>query len=142
MKKIFLVLTLTLCIVLVISCETDYNDYEGERGNTIGFTFPDQQISLNPGQSINFPVAYFVTSVSSEDRTFSIEVVAEETDITSDNYSFDSEIVIPAGERIGSSFFEFTNNSLPVEYGNLVIQFVSTADITSGKRATFELNSN
>lgn len=142
MKKIFLVVTLIMSISLVTSCETDYNDYESERGNTIGFTFPDQQVSINPGQTINFPVAYFVTSVSSEDRTFSLEVVAEETDITPDNYSFDSELVIPAGERKGTGFFALTNNSLPVEFGKLVVQFVPTSDITSGKRAIFELKSN
>lgn len=142
MKNIFLVLTLIVSAALVTSCEVDNNDYESERGNTIGFTFPSQQISINPGQTINFPVAYFVTSLSSEDRTFALEVVAEETSITSDNFSFDSEVLIPAGERRGSGFFALTNNSLPTEFGTLVVQFVPTAEITSGQRAIFELKSN
>ena len=142
MKKIFLVLTLIVSAAFVTSCEVDNNDFESERGSTIGFTIPDQDVSINPGQTINFPVAYFVTSVSTEDRTFALEVVAEETEITADNYSFESEVVIPAGERRGSTFFALTNNSLPEEFGTLVIQFASTANTTSGKRATFNLKSN
>jgi hypothetical protein len=142
MKKIFLVLTLIASAAFITSCEVDHNDFESDRGNTIGFTIPDQDVSINPGQTINFPVAYFVTSLSTEDRTFALEVVAEETEISADNYSFDSEVVIPAGERKGTTFFALTNNSLPTEFGALVIQFVQTENTTSGKRAAFRLKSN
>ena len=142
MKKTYIILTLFIAAVFATSCETSWNEFETDRGDTLGFTFPGLEMGLNEGQTIEFPANYFVTSVSSEDRAFDLEVVESESEMTSDNYSFDSSIVVPAGERSGTMFFTLTNNSLPDEYTSLVVQFLPTASVTSGKRAIFSLKSN
>lgn len=142
MKKTYLILTLFLAALFVTSCETDYDEFDSDRGDTIGFTFGLLEIGMNAGQSFDLPVTYFVTSASSEDRTFNVIVNAEETDMTADNYSFDANVVVPANERLGTLFITVTNNSLPDEYVTAVFEFESVEGVTSGKKAIIRLKNN
>ena len=142
MKKTYIILTLFISALFVTSCETDYDAFESDRGDTIGFTFGLLELGMNAGQSFDLPVTYFVTSASSEERTFSVVVNAEESDMTSDNYSFDANVVVPADERIGTLFITVTNNSLPDEFATVVFEFESVEGVTSGKKAIIRLKNN
>lgn len=127
------------------SCRDSYDDYVEDRGATIGFTSLPFEVALPPGGEINgFPIPYFVTSVSSSDRTFQIEIVEEETTLTADNYTIVTEVTIPANERSGSFPFYGVNNSLQSgdEFQHLVLAFKSTSEVTSGKRMIIGLKSN
>ena len=143
MKKTYIILTLLLTTLFVTSCET-YDDFEAERDTIVGFTFGAFDTGMNPGQTIVFPIAkYYITDVSPVDRTF--QLVADEslTGITSDNYSFDSTVVIPANEQEGTLTVTLMNNSLSTEPKDLVIVFSSNdGTIVSGAPAKFTLNSN
>lgn len=143
MKKTYIILTLLLTTLFVTSCET-YDDFEAERDTIVGFTFGAFATGMNPGQTIVFPIAkYYITDVSPVDRTF--QLVADEslTGITSDNYSFDSTVVIPANEQEGTLTVTLMNNSLSTEPKDLVIVFSSNdGTIVSGAPAKFTLNSN
>ena len=139
MKKIYIVLTLILSTLVVTSCSESYDDYDTDRNDLIGFTFGVLELPLPPGQSANIPVTYFVTSVSDVDRTFQVEVVAEETELSSDNYSFDANVVVPANERRGTIFVTLTNNSAPSEFAAVVFAFQNTASVSSGKTAVLKL---
>ncbi|PKA83466.1 hypothetical protein ATE92_1621 [Ulvibacter sp. MAR_2010_11] len=139
MKKIYILLTLVLSALVVTSCSESYDEYETDRGATIGFTFGELELPLPPGASANIPVTYFVTTVSDVDRTFQVVVDSANSDLTSDNYSFDADVVIPANMRRGTMFITLTNNSAPSDYATAVFIFQETADVTSGKSAVLKL---
>ena len=142
MKKTYIILTLFIAALFATSCETNYDEFDTDRGDTIGFTFGTLELGMNAGQSFDLPVTYFVTSASSEERTFQVVVNAEESDMTSDNYSFDSAVIIPANERSGTLFITVTNNSLPDEFVTAVFEFESSDSVTSGKKAIIRLKNN
>ncbi len=107
MKKIkFLILILTLAVVAV-SCES-YDDYDTPRETIAGFISASKNINRIPeGGTKTETLDIFVSSASSEERTFTIEVVPvpnPEENIPTDpeNYTFDSTVTIPANERSGS----------------------------------------
>ena len=143
MKKSIIALLVVAMALVNTSCRDSYDDYEGDRGATIGFTSPPLELSLPPGGEIPyFPVPFFVTSVSSSDRTFQVVVVEEETTLTADNYTIDMEVLVPANERSGTLAFSAVNNSISADdFQNLVIAFESTSDVTSGKKYIISLKS-
>ena len=142
MKKTYIILTLFLAALFVTSCET-YDDYEADRETIVGFTFGTFATQMSPGQTIVFPIAqYYITTPSSADRTFQLAVVESLTGVTSDNYSFDSTVVIPANEQVGSMTVTLINNSLPTDPVDLIIAFMPTDEtVVAGAPATFTLNS-
>ncbi len=144
MKKSIIALLVVAMALVSTSCRDSYDDYDSERGATIGFTSPPLELSLPQGGTIPyFPVPFFVTSVSSSDRTFTVVVIEEETTLTPDNYTIETEVLVPANERSGVLAFSAVNNSISSEdFQNLVIAFQSTADVTSGKRYVVSLKSN
>ncbi len=141
MKKTYIILTLLLTTLLISSCET-YDDYDADRKTIVGFTFGTFQTQMNPGQTIVFPIAqYYITTASPVDRTFQIVAVESLTGVTSDNYSFDSTIIIPANEQEGRITVTLTNNSLPTDPVDLIIAFIPTDEtVVAGAPGTFTLN--
>ncbi|HPF11421.1 MAG TPA: hypothetical protein PKW08_03245 [Flavobacteriaceae bacterium] len=141
MKKAYLYILLVL--VAATSCRDSYDDYVQDRGETIGFTTPTLEVTLPPGGVINgFPLAFFVTSVSSSDRTFQLRVVDSETTLSADNYSFETTVTVLAGERKGTLLFNAENNSIAADdFQNVVIEFMPTESINSGKKALVSLKS-
>lgn len=143
MKKTYIILTLFITTLFVTSCET-YDDFEADRPTVVGFTIGPFATGMNPGQTIVFPIAtYYISTTSSADRTFQVAVDESQTGISSDNYSFDSTVVIPANEQEGAITVTLVNNSLSTEPADLIIVFVTTdGTIVSGAPAKFTLNSN
>lgn len=142
MKRAY-IFTLIVSILTLSSCTNNNDDYPQDRGATIGFTSAALEVTLPPGGVIpNFGIPFFVTSISSSDRTFEVTVVESESTLSADNYSFESTVTVPANERKGTLLFNATNNSIsPDEFQNLVIAFVSTGEISSGKTALVSLRS-
>ena len=143
MKKAYILLSLFFVAFLATSCET-YEDYDSERSPVIGFTLgTDFEIAISSSNPlIDFPIPYFVTDVSSSERTFQVVVVEEETEVTEENYSFDATVVVPANERSGTLLFSAMNISLPDEFAPLVLAFETTSEVTSGSPVYIFLKSN
>ena len=143
MKKVYIIFTLLFVTLFVSSCET-YEDYNTERGAVIGFTLGvDLELTLSDSNPIIvFNIPYFVSDASSSDRTFQVVVIAEESDVASENYSFDAAVVVPANERLGTFEFTAMDISLTNEFAPLVLAFEETATVTSGSRVHIFLKNN
>lgn len=143
MKKAY-IFTLILALSTLTSCNTSYDDYEEDRGSTIGFTLGATLelpvSSTNP--IVDFPIPCFVTSASNIERTFEVIVVEEETEVAAENYSFNAMVTIPANERKGFLYFTAMNVSLTSDFQPLIIAFKSDDNTISGRRASIALRSN
>ena len=125
MKNITKLVTILAVLMFVTSCSTDYDDFNSVRNDTIGFTISatlELPLSQN-NPEINFPLSYFVSTSSSEERTFNVVVVEDESDLPSESYSFDASVVVPANERSGILVFSAYNINLTNEYRPLVLEF-------------------
>jgi hypothetical protein len=142
MKKTYIILTIFLTALLVTSCET-YDDYE-ERPTLAGFTLGNVlELPLsNSTPVINFNIPYFISEASSSERTFQIIVLADETEVPSSSYSFDSTLVVPANERSGSLAFTALNMDLTTEFQPLVLAFDNTTGIVRGDVARIALKTS
>ena len=144
MKNRYIIYTLFLATLLVTSCSTSFNDIDSDHSSIIGFTL-SANLELPLSEStpeINFPLPYFVSDVSSSDRTFHVIVVAEETELSEESYSFDAAVVIPANERSGILIFTALNISLTEEYTPLVLAFEETSEAISGNKMHIFLKTN
>jgi len=142
MKKTHILFTLFFASLMVLSCSTNYNDINSDHTEIIGFTL-SSTLELPLSEStpeINFPLPYFVSSVSSSERTFKVVVV--ESELSEESYSFDANVVIPANERSGTIIFTALNISLTNEYKPLVLGFEATPEISSGTQMNIALKTN
>ena len=69
-------------------------------------------------------------------------VVEEESELSSESYSFDASVVVPANERSGILVFSAYNINLTNEYRPLVLEFESSSAVTSGNRMNIALKTN
>ena len=144
MKNITKLVTLLAVLMFVTSCSTNYDDFNSVRNDTIGFTISatlELPLSQN-NPEINFPLTYFVSTSSSEERTFNVVVVEEDSDLPPESYSFDASVVVPANERSGVLVFSAYNINLTNEYRPLVLKFESSSEVTSGNRMNIALKTN
>ena len=144
MKNITKLITILTVLMIVTSCSTNYDDFNSVRNDTIGFTISatlELPLSQN-NPEINFPLSYFVSTSSSEERTFNVVVVEDESDLPSESYSFDASVVVPANERSGILVFSAYNINLTNEYRPLVLEFESSSEVTSGNRMNIALKTN
>ena len=144
MKKTHILFTLFFASLMVLSCSTNYNDISSDHTDVIGFT-SSAVLELPLSESnpeINFPLKYFVSSISSSERTFQLKVVEEETELSEDSYLFDANVVVPANERIGTIIFTALNISLTNEFQRIVLAFESTSETVSGNKMKIALKTN
>ena len=143
MKKAYIIISFFVVAVFATSCET-YEDYDKDRSPVIGFSLGiDLELAISEGSPlVDFPLPYFVSEVSSSERTFQVVVVAEESEINSENYSFDATVVMPANERSGSLLFSAEDISLPDEFAPLVLKFEESPTATSGSPIYIYLKNN
>ena len=143
MKKTYIILTLFLAALFVMSCET-YDEFEADRptvaGFTLGTTLQLPVSAANP--MITFNVPYFVSKASDSDRTFNVVIVADQTTAPASSYSFPSSIEIPAGERGGTMAFVAMNVGLTNDYQPVTLAFESVEGVVSGPTADIELKTN
>ena len=144
MKKIFKIVTLIMAVIVVSSCTTDFNDINANHSDVVGFTLAvnlELPLSTNTPE-INFPLPYFVSNSTSSDRTFQVVVVAEETEVSPESYSFEATVVVPANERSGQFIFTAYNINLTNEFAPLTLAFESTPELASGKKMYIFLKTN
>jgi hypothetical protein len=143
MKHISRLIVLLLLTSPFISCD-DYEDFEEDRDTVVGFTgvAGSSNVNLNPGASREKKADVFVSDVSNSERSFGIEVDTAENEITTDNFTFDSQVVIPANERTAEITITVTNNSLPVESQQIVLKVVNSPTHVSGGRARLNSRTN
>lgn len=106
MKNIKYLLLIMTIVFASTSCDT-YEDYDSDRIPVVGFTRKNINInSIAEGTIKSTTVDVFASDISSEDRTFEIiEVPIDNTTEyppTEGDYSFDTTVTIPAGERVGT----------------------------------------
>lgn len=102
MKNISIILAVFALVFTSVSCEK-YDDYDTDRPVIIGFTKGTDNIKVPNNSTREKKVTIFITEAADVDRTFHVSVVADKTEVAAENYSFDADFVMPAGER----FFEF-----------------------------------
>lgn len=137
MKNIKLIIILLIGVLTTFSCET-YDDYNQVRETVVGFTRPNENIAgipINGTKDKSTPV--FASDVSSVDRSFTVSIVEELTDVSSANYSFDPTITIPAGERTTMFTITAIDVDLTNEFQNITVSIVGTEDVVSGGVVTF-----
>lgn len=141
MKKIHIIFAIFLATLFVTSCSTSYNDIDSDHKAVIGFTTPDLEISVSESNPEKIrPLPYFVSDVSSSDRTFQIKIIEEETELSEESYLFESTIVILANERSGQITITARNNAtLTNEYAPLVLAIEETSGVASGNRALIKI---
>lgn len=137
MKHILRLVFLLLLTSPFLSCD-DYEDFEEDRDTVVGFSGVggSSNVNLNPGASRDKTADVYVSDVSNSERSFGIEIDAEVNEITSDNFTFDSQVVIPANERTGEITLTVTNNSLPVESQIIAIKIVDSPNYVTGENAS------
>jgi len=144
MKNIYRIFTILFVTMIVTSCSTDYDEINSDHSDIVGFTLSvtlELPLSVN-NPEINFPLPYFVSSASSSERTFHVIVVADETEVPAESYSFDGTVVVPANERSGTILFTALNNGLTNDYAPLVLAFEEAPGISSGTRMNIGLRTN
>jgi len=144
MKNIkFLILTLTLALVAV-SCES-YDDYDTDREPIVTFAKKSQNINGVPeGGTKDQELEVFVSDVANTDRSFDIVVVPitdTETNppSASENYTFDSSVIIPANERIGVITFTAIDVSISSDRTYVMLGIKEGEGYVSGGTITVAL---
>ncbi|PKG42212.1 hypothetical protein [Psychroflexus sp. MES1-P1E] len=142
MKHILRLVFLLLLTSPFISCD-DYEDFEEDRDTVVGFVGigGSSNVNLNPGDSRDKTAEVFVSDVSNSERSFGIEIDTAENEITTDNFTFDAQVVIPANERTAEVTITVTNNSLPEEAQRIVLKVVDSPSYVTGGRATLNSKS-
>ncbi|AFU67996.1 hypothetical protein P700755_001024 [Psychroflexus torquis ATCC 700755] len=136
MKHISRLIVLLLLTSPFISCD-DYEDFEEDRDTVVGFSrvLGSSNVNLDPGDSRDKTAVVFVSDVSNSERSFGIEIDTEENEITTDNFTFDSQVIIPANERTAEITITVTNNSLPIESQRIAIKIVNSPNYVTGGNA-------
>lgn len=135
----YIVLVLTLAIIS--GCES-YDDYNTDRPTVVGFTTKNKNINgIAPGTSKSSTIDVYASDVSSQDRTFnviSIEITnPDEYPISNpENYSFDSTVVIPANEQIGTVTVTGKNISLTTNRTYFRLAVESSGNVIAGGYVT------
>ncbi|MCB0464329.1 MAG: hypothetical protein KDC78_01460 [Aequorivita sp.] len=136
MKKLNILITFLSIAILAVSCET-YDDYNTERKTVAGFNLPTKNINNIPeGGSKSSTIDIFVSDLSTVDRTFTIEDMVSTSDefpaTAPDNYTFDSTVVVPAGERFGTITVTGEDNSITDERSYFILKVQASTDVVSG----------
>lgn len=134
MKIINIILTLVVIAVVSVSCET-YDDYNTDRTTVVGF--PANNISIRVpenGTKDSDPIEVYASDVSSVDRTYKVVVVNDLTDASSENYSFDANVTIPAGSRQAFLIVTGIDTSLTNTNSTLALEIEGGPEVVSGGR--------
>lgn len=146
MKNIKLIITVLAVALFAVSCDT-HDDYDTERPTIVTFA------SLVGGPNAIVPVGgtlvkeinVFVSNVSNAERTFNVLLVAEETEVASENYSFSSTVTIPANENTAIFSVTLTDVSLISDAQPLTLEFDGSnpdVNITGDSSITINVRAN
>ncbi|MFT4611277.1 MAG: hypothetical protein ACJA1H_002433 [Glaciecola sp.] len=124
--KIFI--KLCLVALLFTACEeTESATFDPSSGQT-GIGFADSVIDFSvPVDGVTISVAVFSTTVSSQDRTFSVTADVDESNVTASDYSLGS-VSIPANSHEGNLDVTFNYDGLEDFEQNILVVNVEPAD--------------
>lgn len=122
--------------IFASSCET-YDDYDTPREEIIGFTLANSNVKVPNNGTRAKVVTVFITEASSVERTFTVSVVADQTELAAENYSFNPTLVIPANERSADFTVNGIDVSLTADKLPLTLQVDAKDGILSGGKSTF-----
>lgn len=112
MKNLKYIITILAIAIVAVSCET-YDDYDEERLAVVGLTTavggPNAIVPV--GGTIDKEINVYVSDVSSVERSFSIAIDDEVTELGSESYTF-GNAVIPANQRTGILTVTFSDVNL------------------------------
>ncbi|MEW7281333.1 hypothetical protein ABW636_22325 [Aquimarina sp. 2201CG1-2-11] len=128
MKKCILSLV-ALCAILV-SCEQDKVIFS-ESQTFVKFEESNQSFTVNIGQASSEEIPVIVSSVSSSERSISVEVLEEETTLASSEYTVGT-IVIPANSYEGVLTVGFEDAGVEASTRVLVLKVPTSADFSGG----------
>lgn len=139
MKKILNILSVVFITLVLTSCEEDLKVYDADNGQT-ALSFSRASASVN-NCAPQVDVVLQSTTRSSQDRSFSIVVDAENTTATPAQYSAPNSITIPAGEFTGTAtvtidFDEVSQGSAE----SLVLSISPTGDDVINTRGSIAIN--
>jgi hypothetical protein len=134
MKKLSIILFLFSAVL--VSCEPERPMYDNQGGQSfIQFesTTIDLPVPRTGEETISIPIS--VSTISSSARTVTVSVVQDESTLDAANYSFSSEVTIPANSYMGMLEVTGTNANLvvgEVETITFKIDGFSTGDFSLG----------
>ncbi len=139
-KYIFIVvLTITF-----ISCDKGGEEvfFDGDNGQTlISFRNTTEDLPIVIDDEGSVEIIFDVTTRSSSDRTFEIEIVSDESTANPDSYSFNSTITIPANEYNASLTINGVDNDVDISPETLVLRIVEQDSfITTSNNNTTTVN--
>lgn len=137
MNKLKYIITILAIAVIAVSCET-HDDFDENRLPVVGLTSavggPNAIVPV--GGTLDKQINVFVSDIASEERSFSVTVNSEITELGSENYTI-GQAVVPANERAGVLTVTFSDVSLtstfqPVRFkiDNSSGAYVSGSEIT------------
>tara|TARA_R100000306_G_scaffold4192_3_gene7040 strand:+ start:4902 stop:5324 length:423 start_codon:yes stop_codon:yes gene_type:complete len=138
MGKIKILFTIITLALLVFSCET-YDDYNVERPTIVGFTLGNANIKVPNGSSRDKTVEVYISEAASVDRSFTVSVVEDQTEVAPENYTFDPTIIILANERVATFTLTAIDVSLTEEKLPLTLQIMPENGYVSGGRFTAQI---
>jgi len=122
--------------IFASSCET-YDDYDTDRPVVIGFTLSNSNVKIPNGGTRDKSVDVFISEAASVDRTFTVSVIADQTELAAENYSFDATLLIPANERFAQFVLTGIDMSLTTDKLPLTLQVNPKDGILSGGKITY-----
>ncbi|WP_459212898.1 hypothetical protein [Aquimarina rhabdastrellae] len=140
-KKIFIS---ALAIISFISCDKGGEEviFDGNNGQTlISFrkTVEDLPIVIDDEGSVE--IILDVTTRSSSDRTFEVEILSDESTANPDSYSFNSTVTIPANEYNAILTINGVDNDVEITPETLVLRIIEQDSfITTSNNNTTTVN--
>jgi hypothetical protein len=131
MKKIVLLLT----SVLVLSCNDNQPPiYDGVNGQTLVYfenSTSNLPIEIDADGSVTIPIN--ASTISTVDRTVTVELVTDDSTADPQNYSFSPTVVIPAGSYTGNLVVNGTDVTAETDIELLVFKIKDFSDAKASK---------
>jgi hypothetical protein len=138
MEKIKIFFTVIAIVIVTSACES-YDEYDTDRATIAGFTLTNTNFKIPSGGTRDKEITIFVSDVANSDRTFTVSVVSEDTEVAAENYTFNPTVVIPANERSTDFTLTGIDVSLTEEKLPLTLKIDATNGVVSGGRLTAQI---
>ena len=134
MKKLKLLLTLCLSIVVLYSCE---DKVEAPGTAYASFETNPSDVGVAAGTTVTKTVKVYTANITGEDRTIAL-TISGDTPTTA--YTAPSTVTIPAGTNEGTISIDFVETGLSIINENtFTISMTGSADIAVGSSVSFKV---
>jgi hypothetical protein len=134
MRKLKLLLTLCLSVVVLYSCK---DEVEAPGTAYASFETGIADVGVATGATVTKTVKVYTANITGADRTIDL-TIGGDTPTTA--YNAPSTVTIPAGSNVGEVSIEFNETGLSIINENtFTLTMTSTADISVGGSASFKV---